>query len=121
MIRSNKKQTKQYQTYPDGWGTSYGITDRRITETKQEVIHFAESVVGERRFWDAQVLGVRIDKAVLVPYDSKVDADDLFVIDGKQYEVRQKQGYDKTVPRSWLLSLSESVITYRRQNNGGQG
>lgn len=118
MIRSNAG-VKQFQTYPDGWGVVYAVTDRRITGTKQEVAHFAEQTVGERRFWDAQVLGVRIDKAVLVPYDTNIDADDLFVIEGVQYEVKQKQLHDRTAPRSWLLSLSESVIHYRRQTDGG--
>ena len=119
MIRSIVSKAKQLQTYPDGWGTAYAVTDRRITGTKQEVVHFAEQTVGERRFWDAQVLGVRIDKAVLVPYETNIDADDLFVIAGIQYEVKQKQLHNKTVPQSWLLSLSESVVNYRRQTSGG--
>lgn len=118
MIRNNARQTKQYQTYPDGWGTSYAVVDRRITGIKQEVVHFADQTVGERRFWDAQVLGVRIDRAVLVPYDTNIDADDLFEIEGKRYEVKQKQLYDRAVPRSWLLSLSESAIAYRRRSDG---
>lgn len=111
MIRNRKDRA--FQTYPDGWGKAYSIKDRKITGVKQDVIHFADQSVGERRFWDAQVLGVKIVKAVLVPYDSNIDADDLFEIEGKQYEVRQKQLYDKTVPRSWLLSLSEAVIRYK--------
>ena len=111
MIRNRKDRA--FQTYPDGWGKAYSIKDRKITSVKQDVIHFADQSVGERRFWDAQVLGVKIVKAVLVPYDSNIDADDLFEIEGKQYEVRQKQLYDKTVPRSWLLSLSEAVIRYK--------
>jgi len=110
-----KPDKRSFQTYTDGWGTSLAVRDRRITETKQEVIHFAEQVVGERRFWDAYVHDVRIVKTVLVPYDTNVDMDDIFLIGDKQYEVRQKQLYDRTRPASWLLSLSEAVINYKRK------
>lgn len=110
-----KPDKRSFQTYTDGWGTSCTVKDRKITGTKQDVIHFAEQTVGERRFWDAQVLGVRIDRAVLVPYGSSVDTDDIFLIEGKQYEVKQKQLYDRTRPASWLLSLSEAVINYGRR------
>ena len=54
-------------------------------------------------------------KTVLVPYDTNVDMDDIFLIGDKQYEVRQKQLYDRTRPASWLLSLSEAVINYKRK------
>lgn len=111
-----KPDKRSFQTYTDGWGTSLTVKDRKITGAKQEVIHFAEQTVGERRFWDAQVLGVRIVRAVLVPYGSAVDVDDIFQIDGKQYEVKQKQLYDRTRPTSWLLSLSEAVIGYGRRS-----
>ena len=110
-----KPDKRSFQTYTDGWGTSLAVRDRRITETKQEVIHFSEQVVGERRFWDAYVHDVRIVKTVLVPYDTNVDMDDIFLIGDKQYEVRQKQLYDRTRPASWLLSLSEAVINYKRK------
>lgn len=112
MLRPEKRS---FQTYTDGWGTSCAVKDRRITGTKQEIIHFSEQTVGERRFWDAQVLGVRIVRAVLVPYDTNVDMDDIFLIGDKQYEVKQKQLYDRTRPASWMLSLSEAVINYKRK------
>ena len=120
MIRSRTDLHGHYQTYPDGSGIVYRTIDRKIAETRQENVHFADHTVGERRFWDAQVLGVKIVRAVLVPYSTKVDADDLFVINGTQYEVKQKQRYDKTAPVSWLLSLSEAKIRYRSDLDGGQ-
>lgn len=113
MIRSNTGKKSQYQTYPDGWGRVCSVSDRRITGIKQEVVHFADTVVGERRFWDAQVMGVNISRAILVPYDTNVTVDDIFTIDGVQYEVKQKQQHDRTLPVSWLLSLSKAVILYK--------
>ena len=53
-----------YQTFNDGWGTSFGILNRRLTAPKQVYIHFQEASVGERRFWDAQISGITVVRAV---------------------------------------------------------
>lgn len=118
MLFRNRTSDKTYQTYQDGWGTVFEVVDRRIKYIKQKVVHYSDSVVGERRFWDAKVLGVAIDRAVLVPLQTDVEVDDVFSIDGTQYIVRQKQLHDKTAPASWLLSLSESKIQYRSDEDG---
>lgn len=108
------KRNSEYMTFPDGWGTSFQIIDRRFkaTKPKQKVIHFKESTVGERRFWDAYVNGVEIVKSIHVPIASSVDYGDLFEIQGIQYIVAQKQRKD-TRPESWLLSLQSATIAYR--------
>lgn len=118
MMFRNRTSDKTYQTYQDGWGTVYKVTDRKIQYIKQRVVHYSDSVVGEKRFWDAKVLGVAIDRAVLVPLQTDVSVDDLLSIDGTQYVVKQKQLSDKKVPASWLLSLSESKIVYRSDLDG---
>ena len=84
---------------------------RKIGAAKQDVIHFREATVGERRFWDAYIAGTELEMAILVPYESAVDRGDLFVIAGDQYEVVQKDRKD-TKPVSWLLSLKKAVVRY---------
>ena len=122
MIPRNKSAAGAvYQTYPDGWGTIFKVSDRRAKSVKQSFVHFADSVVGERRFWDAKVLGIAISRAILVPYSTDVNVDDLFVINDKQYTVRQKQLSDRNAPASWLLSLEENTIVYRSDIDGNQG
>lgn len=106
-----------YQTYSDGWGTSYEVTDRRIISVRQQVVHFAEATVGERRYWDAQVAGTTVSKAILVPYDSRVERGDVFTIEGTQYNVVQKDRRD-TLPRSWLLSLEDNPVKYKEAESG---
>ena len=101
----------EYLTFSDGWGTSYAVQDRKIGAAKQDVIHFREATVGERRFWDAYISGTELEMAILVPYESAVDRGDLFVIAGDQYEVVQKDRKD-TKPVSWLLSLKKAVVRY---------
>lgn len=107
------KKTSKLQTYSDGWGTSWKTVDRRLVSVRQEVIHFQDQTVGERRYWDAYVAGTEITRAVKVPYESAVDRGDIFIIDEKQYEVVQKDLKDDKLPASWLLSLAASPIIYR--------
>lgn len=107
------KRKSNYQTYTDGWGTSWETVDRKLTAVRQQVIHFQEQTVGERRYWDAYVAGTEIIRAVKVPYDSKVERGDVFVIGETQYEVAQKDLKDDKLPVSWLLSLTAIPIAYR--------
>lgn len=107
------KKDSTYQTFQDGWGTSYETVDRRLTGVRQQVIHFQEQTVGERRYWDAYVAGTQISRAVRVPYDSAVETGDILIIAGQQYEVVQKDLKTDRLPASWLLSLASPQIEYR--------
>ena len=100
-----------YITFTDGWATSWVVRDRKLQRERQQVIHFHEATVGERRFWDAQVSGVEIVRAVNVPELTQVERGDVLIIDGVQYEVAQKDRKD-TKPVSWLLSLKKAVVKY---------
>lgn len=110
-----KRKNSRHQTYSDGWGTSWETVDRRLTAVRQEVIHFQEQTVGEKRYWDAFVAGTEISRAVKVPYDSKVEQGDVFIIEDVQYEVVQKDLKDNKLPVSWLLSLASLPIEYRKE------
>ncbi len=107
------KYKSNYQTYTDGWGTSWETADRKLISVRQQTIHFQEQTVGERRYWDAYVAGTQIIRAVKVPYESKVEQGDIFIIKGNQYEVVQKDLKDDKRPLSWLLSLASTVIEYK--------
>ena len=100
------KVKSEYLTFTDGCATSWTVRDRR-----QQLIHFHEATVGERRFWDAQVSGVEIVRAVNVPELTQVERGDVLIIEGVQYEVAQKDRKD-TKPVSWLLSLKKAVVKY---------
>lgn len=114
------RRKSNYQTYADGWGTAWETVDRRLVSIRQNVIHFQEQTVGERRYWDAFVTGTQINRAVKVPYESKIEQGDIFIIEGRQYEVVQKDLKDDKQPLSWLLSLSSAQIEYKERTNGGK-
>lgn len=109
------KRKNGYQTYCDGWGTAWRIEDRRLVEVRQQVVHFQEQTVGERRYWDAYVAGTVISRAVRVPLGTAIEQGDIFIIEGKQYEVKQKDLKDDRLPASWLLSLESAQIEYREK------
>lgn len=110
-----KKKNSSYQTFSDGWGTAWETVDRRLASVRQQVVHFQEQTVGERRYWDACVAGTEISRAVRVPYGSSVERGDVFIIEGQQYEVVQKDLKDDHLPTSWLLSLASAQIEYREK------
>lgn len=112
MLKSRKSA---YQTFQDGWGTAWETVDRRLVSVRQQVIHFQEQTVGQRRYWNAYVAGTVINRVVKVPYESKVEQGDIFVIEGKQYEVVQKDLKDDRLPYSWMLSLASAPIEYREK------
>ena len=107
------KKKSNYQTYTDGWGTAWETEERTLVSIRQMVIHFQEQTVGERRYWDAAVAGTQISRAVKVPYESNVEQGDIFLIEGKQYKVVQKDLKDDRQPLSWLLSLALSMVEFR--------
>ena len=76
-----------------------------------------EQTVGERRYWNAYVAGIQINRAVRVPYESKAEQGDIFTIEGKQYEVVQKDLKDDKLPPSWLLSLASAQIEYKEKKD----
>ena len=119
MLRINTR-AREFQTYQDGWGTSWETKGRKMLQVRQQVIHFSESAVGERRYWDAQVAGREIKRALLVPEASRVEQGDIFEISGEQFLVEQKDRRD-TAPVSWLLSLSKPPVLYNKAVEGGEG
>ncbi len=108
------KRKGGYQTYSDGWGSAWKTVDRRLEKMRQEVVHYQEQTVGERRYWDAYVAGTQITRAIKVPLQTEVEQGDVFIIDGKQYEVVQKDLKNDRLPASWLLSLASIQVEYRR-------
>lgn len=112
-----KPKATNLQTYTDGWGTSWEVSDRRLTRAKQEVIHYADYTVGMYRFWEAMIAGTLIKRAILVPEKTDITEGDVFVdSDGTQYEVKQVDRKD-TRPVSLLVSLASAQVAYRSANN----
>lgn len=112
MVMKSPKVKQPLIRYQDGTASVYQEVDRKKLKLKQKTLHFKEATVGERRYWDAYVNGTRITRAVYVPYEANVDYGDIVIINGKQYQVVQKDYRDSVRPVSWLLSLHNAPIKY---------
>jgi len=113
-----KPKATNLQTYTDGWGTSWKVQDRRLSEVKQKIIHYADYAVGMYRFWEAMIAGTQLKRTILVPERTNITEGDIFVdSDGTQYEVEQVDRKD-TRPVSLLVSLASAQVAYRRKKDG---
>lgn len=112
-----KPKATNLQTYTDGWGTSWEVSDRRLSKVRQEIIHYADRTVGMYRFWEAMIAGTQIKRAILVPERTQITEGDVFIdSNGTQYEVKQVDRKD-TRPVSLLVSLASAQVTYRRKRD----
>jgi hypothetical protein len=106
------------QTYTDGWGTSWEVSDRRLKKERQKIIHYANYTVGMYRYWEAMIAGTQIKRAILVPEQTKITEGDIFVdSDGTQFEVKQVDRKD-TRPVSLLVSMASAQVAYKRHSDG---
>lgn len=99
-------------TFADGYGTSYTESERSLTSVLQKEIHYQWATVGERRYWDAKVSGTTLSSAVFVPLESIVNRGNIFVIDGTQYQVSQKDLKTVGLTTCWMLSLADAPFIY---------
>lgn len=114
-----KPKVTNLQTYTDGWGSSWAVSDRRLTEEKQHIIHYSDSAVGMYRFYEAMIAGTQIKRAIMVPERTRISEGDIFIdSDGTQFEVKQVDRKDRVRPVSLLVSLASAQVAYRRQQNG---
>lgn len=113
-----KPRETNLQTYTDGWGTSWEVSDRRLVKEKQHIIHYADWTVGMYRYWEAMIAGTQIKRAILVPERTQISEGDIFIdSDEIQYEVKQVDRKD-TRPVSLLVSLASAQVAYRRRPDG---
>lgn len=111
-----KPRETNLQTYTDGWGTSWEVSDRRLVKEKQHIIHYADWTVGMYRYWEAMIAGTQIKRAILVPERTQISEGDIFIdSDGTQYEVKQVDRKD-TRPVSLLVSMASATVKYRSRD-----
>ena len=111
-----KPRETNLQTYTDGWGTSWEVSDRRLVKEKQHIIHYADWTVGMYRYWEAMIAGTQIKRAILVPERTQISEGDIFIdSDGTQYEVKQVDRKD-TRPVSLLVSMASTTVKYRSRD-----
>lgn len=110
---------KQFLTFNDGTLCVYAVANiaepgDRPREGLQlkETLRFAYQTVGLQRHYTAMQAQVEIAELVRVPLRRDISTQDVVVLEGKQYLVRQVQHDDDTKPPVTLLSLERVVQEY---------
>lgn len=113
-----EKKTK-FEVFNDGIAHIYKLADVsqpgfKPTFKPQPYRHypFKYKTIGVRRNYQAMQAQVRLDEMILTAQDRHVSAQDIVVIEGIQYEVKQVQHQNETFPRTSLISLQRLEENY---------
>lgn len=74
-------------------------------------LRFQYHTVGMQRYYEGLQTDVKITNAVYCPFRKDVNAQDVVIIEDRQYRIEQKQRKD-TRPVSMLLTLSDIEEAY---------
>lgn len=103
---SARVQTKMIvQTFNDGVLSFYHINNDDTIQLTQGGIRFSTRTVGSKRFFEAYEFQKRADKVVRVPPLAEPNANDVVIIEGKQFSILQVQEILDTSPKCWQLTL----------------
>lgn len=112
------KQTK-FETFNDGVAYIYKLTD--VSEPGDRPLFrpayyrtmpFQYKTIGIKRNYEAMQASVRIDELIKIQQDRKISPQDIVVIDGVQYDIKQVQHKTETAPPTSLLSLQRLEECY---------
>lgn len=100
------------ETFNDGVCTVYKLTNTaqpglrpHMSPTLYRKLNFEYKTIGVKRNYEALQAQVKLDELISVLLDRKISTQDIVVIEGVQYEIRQVQHKKDTNPETSLLSL----------------
>lgn len=73
---------------------------------------FGFKTIGVKRNYEAMQAEVRLDELIQVLLDRKISPQDVVVIEGVQYKIKQVQHQKNTYPETSLLSLQRLEEDY---------
>lgn len=80
--------------------------------TPKAKLRFDNRTVGMKRYFEAAMADVRIDLVIRVPRRRDISTQDVVIIEGEQYEIKQVQQPDRAYPLSTDLSLERVEKIY---------
>ena len=114
-----REKKTQFETFNDGIVWIYKLTDVSLPGFKpvfkpslHKKYQFGYKTIGVRRNYDAMQAGVRIDEMISIMQDKSISPQDIAVIDGIQYDIKQAQHLKNTFPHTSLLSLQRLEENY---------
>lgn len=108
-----KGSGKRFETFNDGILDICETKERSIVKTRLANVRFGNRTVGVTRFYQAKVADEKIDRMVVVPWIPEFSAEDMIIINGTQYVIKQIQEKFDASPPCRYLTLTESAIRYK--------
>lgn len=121
------KKTVVTKTFNDGVVKIYRIANtadpgRTPSMKKVEQViscRFGKKRVGLGRYWSAMQNEIRIDQLVEIPAPSQtrqdeivLNTEDIAIINGQNYYIKQIQEANEELPPSWILSLQRTTAKF---------
>ena len=114
-----REKKTQLQTFNDGIVWIYKLADvsqpgfkPMFKPSLYKKLPFRYKTIGVRRNYEAMQAGVRLDEMISIPQDRKISSQDIAVIEGVQYDIKQAQAINNTSPRTSDLSLQRLEENY---------
>ncbi len=99
------------KTFNDGICKVYEAEERTLTKYKG-FFHFSNETVGLNTFFDNNVRGVQIEKAIGIPINPILSKLDILKIDDDFYKIIEIQTKDKKKPHFFKVLLEKDVFDY---------
>ena len=114
-----REKKTQLQTFNDGIVWIYKLTDvsqpgfkPMFKPSLYKKFPFRYKTIGVRRNYEAMQAGVRLDEMIVIPQDRAISSQDIAVVNGVQYDIKQAQPINNTAPRTSELSLQRLEENY---------
>lgn len=113
MIYQTKNIFKtEFETFNDGVASIYKLSDvsekglqARLRPILYKTATFQYKTIGVKRNYEAMQASVRLDEMIKIMLDRNISPQDIVVVEGVQYEIKQVQHKTETKPATTLLSL----------------
>lgn len=113
-----EKKTK-FETFNDGVCNIYKLADvsqpgfKPVYRPKfYRAVPFQYKTIGIKRNYEAMQAQVRLDEMISIMQNRDISTQDIAVIEGVQYDIKQIQHKNDTSPRTSLVSLQRLEECY---------
>ena len=114
-----KEKKTKFETFNDGIAYVYKLTDVSNPGTRPVLkpklyrgYQFQYRTIGIRRNYEAMQAAVRLDEMIKIIQDRNISPQDIIVIEGIQYSIKQIQHKQDTSPRTSLISMQRVEENY---------
>ena len=114
-----KEKKTKFETFNDGIAYIYKLTDVSVPGMRPALkpklylkTVFEYRTIGVRRNYEAMQAAVRLDEMIKIIQNRQLSPQDIVVVDGIQYSIKQIQHKNDTAPRTTLISLQRLEEDY---------